>query len=257
MARRSSRYHYGFWYEFPGTCWNTFSAVYGAVIIHAPSHGHYQIGLAERHGSLIKKSYDAIDSKLGKGCDVQMKMAIALLDRNSTPTSGSHLAPIAALTGTTQILEDLQWAPLTKYDTWWVDSHSLWKRPEAVRHAQADIVKFEDQRSIDICLRRNKRVGENDLYRENDRADSYLPGKQKWTGAYRILCDSGSNVAIEGDKKVPNHEKARARLRSRVSSIISPPLNPSGDQLSASAMDMAAAENGPDARNEPKKRYRK
>ena len=42
--------------SFRGPRWGACSSVYGPFIIRAPTHGHYQIGLAGRHGEIITKS---------------------------------------------------------------------------------------------------------------------------------------------------------------------------------------------------------
>ena len=220
--------------NFQGSMWNKFSSVYGTVIIHAPIKGHYQVGMAERHIAIIKKSFEAIQTHLQDSVDIHMKLSLAIMAHNATPTSGVNIAPITALTGRVQILDDLQWSPITKADAYDSTTGNLWKRLEAVKAAQAAIMAFDAQRSLDLCLRRNRRTGETELLQEDDRVVIYLPDKKKWVGTYRVLYDTGRNVIVEGNNKAFKHAKPWVRLRERKEDLSSPleemptdkPLNP-------------------------------
>ena len=84
--------------NFEGSTWSNFSSVYGTVIIHAPVKGHYQVGMAERHIAIIEKSSESIQTHLHDSAGIHMKLALALMAHNATPTSGVNIAPITALT---------------------------------------------------------------------------------------------------------------------------------------------------------------
>ena len=91
----------------------------------------------------------------------------------------------------------------------------MWKRLEAVKTDQPAIMTFDAQRSLDLCLRRNRRTGETELLQEDDRVAIYLPDKKKWVGTYRALFDKGRNVIAEGDNKAFKHAKPWVGLRER------------------------------------------
>ena len=146
-------------------------------------------------------------------------MAIAILARNISPSAGSCIAPITALTGRTKFLADMQWSPLTKFD---VDSLSLWKRLEAVKGAQGEIMLYDDRRSLKLCLGRNRRSGSLHLYNEGDIVDVYIPKMKKWSAPYRISHDNGRNVIVESNQRLFKHAKAWARMRGQEPQAISP-----------------------------------
>ena len=107
-----------------------------------------------------------------------MNLPPAIMAHNDTPLSGVNIAPITALTGRTQIIDDLQRSPITKTDAYDTTTGALRGRLGAVKSAQAAIMTYDSQRSLDLCLRRNLRTGETELLQGDDRVVIYLPDRK-------------------------------------------------------------------------------
>ena len=192
-------------------------------MISAPVEGHFQVGKAERRIQIIKKSFEAITEQLGTTIDHHQRLALALIARNLTPTNGTNAAPITALTGRVNTLDDSQWAPLTKHDVQAeTQQYTMWKRLGAIKFAQAAILRFDADRSIRLCLQRNLQVSANDCLKPNDEVDAWIPKKKRRAGAYRVLYDSGRNVVLEGNGVVFKHARNWCRLRQRSEVMVQP-----------------------------------
>ena len=171
-----------------GKLWDSLSSMYGIVIIPAPTEGHFQVGKAERQVQIVKKSSQAISDHLGGEASPTIRLALALLAHNLTPSSGTNLDPLTALTGRINTLSDVQWAPLSVADERGkTDQFSLRSRLESIGHAQAAILKFDANRSIRLCLKRNLQTTADEYLKPGDIADVWIPKRKRWQGVYRVL----------------------------------------------------------------------
>lgn len=81
---------------------------FGIAIVVIPVSGHRDIGKAERHIQILEIAYRPMGESVGAALDRSLKFAMALMARNSTPSSPTSIPPLTALTGRPSIVEDLR-----------------------------------------------------------------------------------------------------------------------------------------------------
>ena len=202
---------------------DTIPSVYGVVIVEALVEGRYQVGKAERQIQMIKKSAESATEHMGTTIDHHQRLALALIARNLTPTTGTNFAPPTALTGGVNTLDDSKWAPLTKHDVYGeTQQYTLRKRLGAIKFHQKATLRCDADRSVRLRLQRNLQTSALDYLRLDAEVDDWVPKRKKWGGAYCALYDSGMNVALEGNGVVFKHARNWFRLRQRAEVLVQP-----------------------------------
>ena len=201
---------------FGGAMFADLPNAYGRTAISSPVGAPYQTGKVERIVQSLKKSFRAIHECNLPNLDHHSKLALSVLAHNATPCSGSNVSHATALTGRTEFLEELFSTPLIPHDNHHQSgAYQFFDRMNAIRSAQAAIIKYDASRDVQTCIRRNTHTGTLDVLRSDDLVDIWIPQKHRWRGAYRVLHDTGRNVILENQGKLLKRPKAWTRLRSR------------------------------------------
>ena len=94
--------------HFVGRQWSILSNVFGVAIIVVPVKSHHSVGKVERLIQTLVHAFTSIDESVGDETDNAVKMAMAFMAHNTTPSSGSSIPPIIALTGRPSIISSLR-----------------------------------------------------------------------------------------------------------------------------------------------------
>ena len=98
---------------FGGSPWKDLIAIYGTTIVAAPTKAHYQIGIAERHRSLLKDGFSALWRSNTLGWIRDDILSIACVSKNLTPLSSCSLSPLHIVTGRGDYIDRLIDSPST------------------------------------------------------------------------------------------------------------------------------------------------
>ena len=163
----------------------------------SPVGASYQTGKVERSVPSLKKSFRAIRDCNLLNIDHHAKLALSVLAHNVTPCSGSNISPVTSLTDRTEFLEELSNTPLIQHDNHHQrGTFRFFDRMNAIRSAQAAIIKHDSVRAVQTCIRRNTHAGFRDILQNDDLVDIWVPQKHRRRGTYKVLHDTGGNAIL-------------------------------------------------------------
>ena len=210
--------------NFSGRQRSMISNTFGIAIIVIPVSGHHSIRKVERRIQILEIAYRSIDESVGTVLDPSMQFDTTLMAHNSTPSSSTSIPPLAALTGRTGIVEDLcqtaiEPTPSERYDA---EERNFCNSMQSINKARADIVSFDANHTLTVCLRRPLQQDSATSFADGDFADIWVAKKHRWLGTFRVIYDTGRSVLVGNLGSISNHPKAWVRLRRRGRDLMSP-----------------------------------
>ena len=132
------------------------SSLFGVSIIAVPVHSHHSVGKVESLIQTLEHTYAFIDETVGSEAEPSIKLALTFMSHNVTPSPGSSIAPLTALTGRPSIVSSLRQATVNypsdnDYDS---EEYKFWRRMMTAHEAQQVIMEFDARHTVSMCLNR-------------------------------------------------------------------------------------------------------
>ena len=200
---------------FMGEYWTQMDEIYGTIAINAPTKAAYQIGGAERIGSLIKDIFTAGWKANEYGRSQQEVLAMACLSKNSTPHTalGLSLSPLQVLTGRADCLDFLNNADNSSLNLDSEPAQTMWGRVTFLHNLMDQLSTRHAQKMMRMIDSTQIRAQATDAYRHNDIVQQRNPLGEVRNGAFRCVFDSGRNVYVERGNVIQKAPRRWVRVR--------------------------------------------
>ena len=101
----------------------------------------------------MEKAFSTIRESVGKGLPNDVEFAMKLMARQTTPSSGYSVGPIAAIKGRMSTNDELFRAEFAKtpgerYDT---EEHNFRQRARSIQEAMWIIMNYDSRRAVSPC----------------------------------------------------------------------------------------------------------
>ena len=215
------------------------SGLFGVAIVVVPAHSHHSVGKVERLIQTLYHTYAFIGETVGSEAVPSIKLALTFMSRNITPSSGSSIDPITALTGRPSIVSSLRQSTVNypsdnEYD---IGEYSFRRRMMEVQEAHHVITEYDARHTVSMCLNRKLQLGSFTSFGENELVYIWIGRKKRWQGTFRVIFDTGRTVLVGNIGSIFKHPKSWTRLRAREPKIVSPMYLADREPSSSSSAD--------------------
>ena len=209
--------------NFMGPEWKQVCDLFDMRIITCPPRAHFQCGIAERHGALISRSFEAMKRSplLSEDFSDHHLLACVCIAKNLTPLSHCPVAPSTLLTGRVDFLEKLRnvRCPSNAELEEFPSTKTYWKRIRVILELRALLVKADAELVLRNAQGKQLRTAVDSKFVHNQAIQTWDLSRKCWINGARFISDSGRNAIIEHCGKIAKIPLAWIRAR-MVSDII-------------------------------------
>ena len=184
--------------SYQGEEWRQICDLYNFIVVTCPTKAHCQCGIAEKHGPIISRPFEAtLRSKTSTLSEAQILARICVAE-NTTALSHCPIAPITLLTGradyagrmmnsrnpsTAEVQES---DPLRQY----------WGQIQLILSYRNTLIKHDAEAMLKLAASKNLRTGVQANYVHNQAVQFWGDVHKCWENGYRYLSDIGRNALI-------------------------------------------------------------